>query len=132
TNAHGLVTITDASTGAYSYTPASNFNGTASFTFSASDGSLSSNVATISITVSPVNDAPLAANGSLTTPEDTAKNGSVSATDAENDPLTYALVGDVSHGTLTFNSDGTFSYTPALNYNGPDSFTFRANDGVVD
>src|SRR3989441_12023886 len=36
------------------------------------------------------------------------------------------------HGTLSLNSDGSFSYTPALNYNGPDSFTYKANDGQAD
>ncbi|PYQ97912.1 MAG: hypothetical protein DMF97_13405, partial [Acidobacteria bacterium] len=56
--AHGTVTITNASTGAYSYTPDANYNGPASFTFKANDGTLDSNTATISITVTAGNDAP--------------------------------------------------------------------------
>src|SRR5207244_9344806 len=60
--AQGTVTITNPATGAYSFTPAPNFNGPASFTFKASDGALNSNVAAISITVTAVNDAPVANN----------------------------------------------------------------------
>src|SRR6185436_12866659 len=50
----------------------------------------------------------------------------------DNDPLTSVLVSDVSHGTLTLNADGSFTYTPDLNFNGVDSFTYRANDGTAD
>src|SRR5262249_16292917 len=80
-SAHGLVSITNPSTGAYSYVPAANFNGSASFTFKANDGSLDSSVATVSITVNPVNDAPVTANSSITTNEDTPTSGSLSASD---------------------------------------------------
>jgi len=44
-------------------------------------------------------------------------------------PLTAELATDVEHGTLTLNTDGTFAYTPATNFNGTDSFTYRAVDG---
>src|SRR5207248_1389748 len=50
-------------------------------------------------------------------------------TDVDGDHLTAALVGTTTHGTLSLNVDGSFTYTPALNYNGPDSFTYRASDG---
>ncbi len=52
--------------------------------------------------------------------------------DAEGDPLTAHLVGGPSHGTLTLSATGSFTYTPAANYNGPDSFTYKANDGTAD
>src|SRR5205823_183136 len=71
-------------------------------------------------------------DSSLTTAEDTPASGSVTATDVDGDPLTYSTVSGPSHGTLTLNSNGTYSYTPALNYNGSDSFTFRAKDGQAD
>ena len=64
--------------------------------------------------------------------EDTTRTGSVTATDVDNDSLTYSLIAGPSHGTVTVSADGAFVYTPAANYNGPDSFTFRANDGQAD
>jgi beta-galactosidase len=52
--------------------------------------------------------------------------------DAEADPLTAVLVSDVSNGSLTLNSDGTFEYTPDTGFSGTDSFTYKANDGTDD
>jgi len=52
-------------------------------------------------------------------------------TDADGDPLTAIVVSAPAHGALTLNANGGFSYTPAANYNGPDSFTYRANDGSL-
>lgn len=50
--------------------------------------------------------------------------------DVDSNSLTAVLVGDVGHGTLTLNSDGSFTYTPNSNFNGSDSFTYKANDGA--
>jgi hypothetical protein len=105
------------------------------FTYTASDGSASSNVATVTITVTAVNDAPVGANDSYTTNEDTALNVAAPGvlgndTDVEASALTAAVVTGPAHGTLTLNASGSFSYTPASNYNGPDSFTYRASDGT--
>src|SRR5204862_302360 len=76
------------------FTPSANYNGPASFTFQANDGSLDSNTATVAITVTAVNDAPVASGTSLTTAEDTVLVGSVSATDVDNTlaQLSYSLV----------------------------------------
>jgi VCBS repeat-containing protein len=76
---HGTVTITNASTGAYSYTPDANYNGTASFSFEASDGSLDSNTATVSVTFTAVNDAPSFTKGADQTALDDA--GTVTVAD---------------------------------------------------
>ena len=50
-------------------------------------------------------------------------------TDMDGDALTAVLVSGPAHGTLTLNPDGSFTYTPAANYNGADTFTYKANDG---
>ncbi len=135
TKAHGTVTITNATTGAYNYTPDANYNGAASFTFKANDGSLDSNISTVSITVNSVNDAPVASNGSLTTNEDTTATGTLTASDIDSASLTYSLVDtSTAHGNITITNaaTGAFSYTPNANFNGVASFSFKANDGSLD
>ncbi|MBU3711567.1 MAG: tandem-95 repeat protein [Limnohabitans sp.] len=129
---HGSVTV-NATTGAYTYTPAANYNGTDSFTFKVNDGALDSDTATITLTVSAVNDAPVGTATSITTDEDTAKTGTLAGTDIEGSTLTFAKVSDPSHGSVTVNATtGAYTYTPAANFNGTDSFTFMVNDGVAD
>src|SRR5262249_12978705 len=116
----------------FTYTPAANYNGSDSFTFKANDGQADSNVATESITVIPVNDAPLAANGSAATNEDTALNGNATATDVDGDTLASSLVAGPAHGTRPLNSSASFTYPPGPTYTGPHSFPYKATDGRVD
>ena len=129
---HGTLIAFDSATGTFTYVPDADYSGPDSFTFQANDGTADSNVATVSIAVASVNDAPVAQGDSLTTAEDTTLNGTVAATDVDGDGLTYSLVSGPAHGSLTFNPDGTFTYTPAANYHGSDSFTFQATDGTTD
>jgi VCBS repeat-containing protein len=121
------------SDGELTYTPSANFNGSDSFTYTANDGSSDSNIATVAITVTSVNDGPVATDDSATTPEDTSVTVAVLAndSDAEGNSLTVAAVTQGSHGSVAINPDGTVSYTPAANYHGPDSFTYTASDGVL-
>ncbi|MFH0908503.1 MAG: Ig-like domain-containing protein [bacterium] len=112
------------------YTPNLNVNGADSFTFRVSDGLLASAAATVSITITAVNDAPVANSQSVMTPQNTAKSITLTASDVENSPLTYSIVVSPSHGALS----GTLpnvTYTPANGYSGADSFTFRVSDGVA-
>ncbi len=100
-------------------------------------GTADSNVATVSLTVTAVNDAPLAVIDSYTTAEDTVVDsggpwGPGNDTDVDGDALTAAVVAGPSHGTLVLNANGSLSYTPAANYHGSDSFTYKANDGTAD
>ena len=131
---HGTLAL-NSMNGSFSYTPNANYNGADSFTYKANDGPADSNVATVSLTVTPVNDAPVASNDGYATNEDTVLTVDAAAgvlindTDADNDPLTAALVSGVQHGMLALNANGSFSYTPDANYNGPDSFTYKAFDG---
>src|SRR5207237_6446740 len=106
-------TLSLSANGGFTYTPAANFNGTDSFTYKTNDGALDSNVATVSIVVNAVNDAPVATNDTYGTNEDTllaiAAPG-VLANDADVDSatLTAALVAGPGHGTLTLNPNGSF------------------------
>ncbi len=84
-----------------------------------------------------VNDAPVAVADSYSTTENTARIVSAPGvlandTDVEGDDLTAVKVSDPAHGTVTFNADGSFTYTPATDYVGADSFTYKANDGTLD
>ena len=133
--AHGVLTLNPD--GGFSYSPNPDYNGADSFTYKVSDGALESAPATVHITINAVNDAPVAAADSYTSSEDTtmvvlAPGVLGNDTDAEGDPLTASVVSGPTHGTLTFNADGSFTYVPAANYNGTDSFTYKANDGQVD
>ena len=131
---NGTVVITDASTGAYTYTPDANFNGADTFTFVANDGTVGSNTATVSVTVNPANDAPVASDGNLSAQEDMSANGTLVASDIDGDALTYAIATQPSNGVvvITDASTGAYTYTPDADFNGGDSFTFVANDGSVD
>ena len=85
----------------------------------------------------PPNQAPSAVGDAYTTGEDTTLSVAAPGVlandrDSDGDPLTASLVSGPAHGSLTLNANGSFSYTPAADYNGPDSFTYRANDGSVD
>ncbi|WP_448599762.1 Ig-like domain-containing protein [Thermoleptolyngbya sp.] len=131
--ANGTVTIVNALTGEYTYTPNAGFSGSDSFTFRANDGTDDSAPATISITVEP-NSAPIANNSSLTTRVNVDRAGMLSATDPDGDPMRFSIVTAPSHGTIviTDTATGAYVYTPNPGYSGTDSFTFRANDGIFD
>ena len=79
-----------------------------SFTFTASDGSLDSNLATISLTINAVNDAPVASDGTNSTDEDTPLDGILIALDVDNTDLSYSLVDAAGHGTVNVNTDGSY------------------------
>src|SRR5207244_6705331 len=83
------------------YTPNANFNGGDSFTFKVNDGSLTSAVATVSITVTPVNDAPLAFSQSVTNAEDTAPAITLTGSDVDGPVTNFTVVAAPTHGTLT-------------------------------
>lgn len=126
---HGSLTLN--ADGSFSYMPDVDFYGEDSFTYMANDGTADSNVATVTITVTPVNDAPVAQDQSVTTPEETALPITLVATDVDGDALTYAIVDQPAHGSVILVGN-VATYTPALDFNGTDSFTFMANDGELD
>ncbi len=113
------------------YTPSDNYDGSDSFTFRVNDGTDDSALATVSITVAPVNDAPVANDTSATTAEDTAASVTLTGSDIDGDALTFAIATQPSHGTLS-GSGADRTYTPDADYHGSDSFTYVANDGTVE
>jgi uncharacterized repeat protein (TIGR01451 family) len=123
--------------GGVSYTPNLNFHGTDSFTYTISDGNGGTATATVTITVEHIAVAPVAQDDLYQVFEndvlEVAAPG-VLANDVNLEPttLTAALVTGPAHGAVTFNADGSFTYVPADNYNGPDSFTYRANNQLFD
>ena len=127
---HGALTFN--ANGSFSYVPAPNFNGVDSFTYRASDGQLQSALATVRITVSPLNDAPTVTGGAATTPEDTPVVLTLNGADIDGDTLSFGVVTAPQHGTLGAFNGNRVTYTPARDYSGTDSFTFKANDGSLD
>jgi autotransporter-associated beta strand protein len=114
------------------YTPATNFpagnvNGSDSFTFVVSDGTLTSAVATVSITVTPVNDSPRALAQSVSVSANTETGITLTGSDPEGYALSYAVASTPSHGTLSGVAPD-LTYQPTANYHGSDSFTFRVTD----
>jgi len=119
------------------YTPSSNYTGADSFAFTVNNGYRTSEPATVSITVTPVNDPPVAVFDSYTTFKNTKLTVGAPGVlendyDVDNDALAAIKVTDPAHGEVTVNPDGGFIYTPLNNYLGPDSFTYKLNDGKVD
>jgi PKD repeat protein len=125
---HGRLT---AAPPALTYTPAADYHGPDSFTFMVKDGHADSNLATVSIAVAPVNDAPVAADQTVTTDEETAVSVTLAAADVDGDMLSYHVASPPVHGSLSGMAPDLV-YTPAGDYNGSDTFTFRANDGQAD
>jgi hypothetical protein len=114
------------------YTPNSNVSGSDLFTFKVNDGTVdSTSVATVSIIIAAVNDIPVALAQSLSTTKNTARSILLSATDVENQSLTYTVVSRPTHGTL-LGTGSAQTYTPESNYVGADSLTYKASDPTAD
>ena len=118
--------------GSFSYTPDPDFSGLDNFSYR---DNLYTEY-TISISVQPANDPPVATADTFSIPH----GGSITRyapgvlandSDVENDYLTATLVSSTSHGTLDFSNDGSFSYTPNEEFAGHDSFSYRIDDGVA-
>ncbi|MEK8033714.1 Ig-like domain-containing protein [Ideonella sp. DXS29W] len=130
--AHGTVVVN--ADGTFTYTPAANYNGPDSFTYTLTDADGDVSTATVTLNVGSVDDLPTAKNDTFAATEDTALTGNL----ASNDTLSgdggnvFAVATGPAHGTVVVNADGTFTYTPAANYNGPDSFTYTLTDADGD
>ncbi|MGK4567264.1 beta strand repeat-containing protein [Flavobacterium sp. 3HN19-14] len=119
------------------YVPNADFNGTDTFSYTITDSNGDTSTAVVTITVTPVNDLPLAANDSTFTNEDIPVTITVMGNDtfggdgpAATDPVTIGTA--PLHGAVVVNPDNTITYTPAANYNGNDSFTYTITDSNGD
>ncbi|MCP4324646.1 MAG: tandem-95 repeat protein, partial [Alteromonadales bacterium] len=133
---HGSVVINDD--GTYTFTPAKDFNGEATITLVTTDNDGATATFDSTVSVTPVNDipvlvdengAPLGDNVSVTTEEDTPVTGTLNATDADNDALTFTSATQPTNGSAVVAENGEWTYTPNNDYNGNDSFTVVVSDG---
>jgi len=126
--------------GQITFTPAADYNGPASFSYTVTDNGTTAgspdakfDSATVNVTVTEVNDAPDAVNDSKSTPEDMGltfdprSNDNTGPANESGQSLTITAVTQGAHGSVTF-TGGTVTYTPAADYNGPDSFTYTITD----
>jgi hypothetical protein len=121
----------NTSTGAFTYTPDTNYYGADSFTYKVNDGFAQSETKTITFNIQNINDAPVPEDANITAIEDTLFTGTLNATDVDNPTLTYAIANQAPHGTATVTNaaTGAFTYMPTTNYYGADAFNFSVYDG---
>jgi uncharacterized repeat protein (TIGR01451 family) len=127
-------TVTLNGNGSFDYVPNANANGIDTFTYTAYDGVDETSEVEVTITINPVNDAPVAQNDADNTNEDTAVTTDDvrgNDSDVDGDSLIVSAFDAVSveGGTVVNNGDGTFTYTPSANFGGSDSFTYTISDG---
>ncbi|MCH8043066.1 MAG: tandem-95 repeat protein [Planctomycetes bacterium] len=119
--------------GSFTYTPADNFAGQDSFTYTLVTPLFTSNIATATIDV--VNQSPVTTGEQYVVTEDELLSVPVETgvlvndSDPQDDDINAELVSDVANGTLTLDPDGSFTYRPNENFFGTDSFRYRASDG---
>ena len=125
---NGSVTVNGD--GTLNYTPNADFNGTDTITYTITDGSLT-DTATVTVTVNPVNDAPVANPDTASTDEDTPVNNINvlgNDTDVDGDELSVTDA-TAANGSVLINADGTLNYTPNANFTGTDTITYTITDG---
>ncbi len=125
-------TLTLQTNGNFTYMPNANYFGSDQFIYEVCDNGTPSICMTenVTISISPVNDAPTASGDNFTIVEDGSGSGNVLTNDSdiENQTLTATIITNVSNGTLTLNSNGTYNYVPNSNFNGTDNFTYQVCD----
>ncbi|HEY8359272.1 MAG TPA: Ig-like domain-containing protein, partial [Ramlibacter sp.] len=131
--AHGTVTVLDAVAGTVLYTPDPDWHGTDTYTYTVTSGGVTE-TATVTVTVNPVNDA--ATFGGHTGGSGNEDGGAITGTLTASDTADgmsapgFVVTGNPAHGTATINASGAWTYTPAADYNGNDSFTVTVTDDL--
>ncbi|MBN8887246.1 MAG: DUF11 domain-containing protein [Rudaea sp.] len=117
--AHGSVSC--STTGQCTYTPAAGFTGTDTYAYKVCDTSSPARCGSTTVTVTV---GPKANADTLTTPQDAPGTGNVSGNDVYAPGSNFSVTTPPGHGTVTMNPDGSYTYTPAPGYHGPDTFTY--------
>ncbi len=139
TIATGVVSLN--ADGTLTFTPNANFNGPASFDYTVSDGNGGSDIGNVSGNVAPVNDPPVADDESFTVAEDGAviidvltgdtdlDGDSLTVTEIDGTPISLGSPVTIATGVVSLNADGTLTFTPNANFNGPATFDYTLSDG---
>ena len=139
TIATGLVSLN--ADGTLTFTPNTNFNGPAAFDYTVSDGNGGSDVGSVSGTITPVNDPPVADDETFTVAEDGAviidvlsgdtdlDNDTLTVTEIDGTPISLGSPVTIATGVVSLNADGTLTFTPNANFNGPAAFDYTISDG---
>ena len=117
--------------GSFSYTPSANSNGADSFSYAVSDGAVTTAALVVSVSITAVNDAPVATAATIVVDEDGVFTGQAAGTDVDDDALVFALAQAPENGTAVVGANGALSYTPDADFNGADSFTFTVSDDTA-
>ena len=125
--AHGTVVVNADDT--INYTPALNYNGTDQFTYSVSDGTLTT-IGVVYVEVTPINDAPVCQNLTMGAVPGVAATSDPICTDVDSPVLTYEIVAQPTNGTAEVLT-GKLVFTPGIGFTGTDSFTYRAYDSSL-
>jgi gliding motility-associated-like protein len=125
---HGTVVM--STDGKFTYTPAANYNGNDAFSYKLCDAEGDCDEAVVSVTIVPVNDKPVANDDQINFYLDGILNGKVADNDLPSGDggNIWTIISQPANGTISFNQDGSFIYTPNLNFLGSDSFTYRLCD----
>ncbi len=121
--------------GSFTYTPAARFVGSDTFTYTASNGTNTSNIATVYLNTTDSAPTISYGPGYIVTHDQTLRVAApglrAPVTDADGDPFTLAIATPPTNGAVTLNADGSFVYVPAARFSGSDSFTYTASDGIL-
>ena len=114
----------------FTYTPFNEYSGEDSFSFQAFDGKVYSNIGSVKITITEVNDPPVVQSSTFKLREDSNLAIKLIASDPEGDSLTFSLISGPMNGSIT-GTGPSYSYTPSKDFNGVDSFEVQASDGEL-